>query len=122
MTNKEYADNLRLLADFFEQHTEVKIPYNAGEFNYYSAQSKTEMATLARALGKCDKVVTDTFFELHAQIGEIKFRASTWREKICTRRQVGSISVPASPEVLIPAREAGETPVYEWHCPDSLFD
>ena len=122
MTNKEYADSLRLLADFFETHPEVAIPYNASEFHYYGAHTKQEVATVARALGRCEKVVNDQFFELHAQIGSIKFRAIASRENVCTRREVGRVMTPATPEVIVPAQPAGERPVYEWHCPDSLFD
>jgi hypothetical protein len=118
MTHKEYADSLRLVADFFEAHVEVELPHDAGVFSYYSAHTREDMAALARALGYCAKETNDSFFELHSMMGHIQFRAIANRDRICTRKQVGTVHVPATPEQIVPARPPTEQPVYAWDCPD----
>lgn len=123
MTNKEYADSLRLIADFFEQHTEIEIPQSE-RFDYYRYDTKADMAKLARALGgKTDKVVSGDWFELHHKFGAITFRAVANRADVCEKRQIGTRPVPeqvlfARPAETIPAHEE---PIYEWVCPDSLL-
>jgi len=121
MTHKEYAESLRMIAAWFELHPEVKVPFDAKEFRYYDASSKTEMATLARALSPCEKCVNDDFFELHAQFGTITFRAVANRRDVCERVVTGTRQVEETviPERIIPAHDEE---IVEWRCPESLLE
>jgi hypothetical protein len=124
MTNKEYAESLRLIADFFEKHQELNVPWRASEFHYLNAFGKEEMARVARALGKCEKDVDETWFMLKKKFGHITFVAKDSRGAICERIAVGTKMVE---ETRTPAREveiipAHEETIYEWKCPESLLE
>jgi hypothetical protein len=119
--HKEYADGLRALADFVEQHPEFPVPTR--EINQCSLDTKEEAAALARALGKCDKQFHGDIFIIAKDFGGVKLRALFYRDKVCKREKVG---VKTIPEQHIPAREAEFVPahtedVYEWRCPGSLL-
>jgi len=118
MTHKEYADSLRTIAKFFEEHEELPLPHDADTFNYFSAYTKPEMALVAHALGSSTKEFTDSMFHLNHQFGTIKFSAIAYREEVCERIVVGKKTVPAhvipaKPEQYIPSAEED---VVEWRC------
>jgi hypothetical protein len=124
MTHKEYADGLRAIADFFEQHEEIGLPHDAEYFSYFSAQTKEEMALLSRALGSCNKKYGDWQFILSRNFGAVTFRAIVSREQICKRVVVGKKAIPghvlpAKPEEYIPAHEED---VIEWQCDEPLLE
>lgn len=126
MTHKQYADSLRQIADFFEQHTDISLPHNGAEFSYFTANSKKDAARLIRALGACKKEYDTAYegsFVITKMFGDIQFMAVLNREAVCERKQVGTRPVP---ETILPAREeqiiaAHEEPVYEWRCSDSAI-
>jgi hypothetical protein len=122
MTNEEYAKGLRLIADFFEKHPDIQVPYDADRFSYFEPQSREEMARVASALGTCEKVFDMAFlgsFALHKQFGLITFRAITNRSDVCTKRVVGTRHVPAVivPASLIPSHDEE---IVEWDCESIL--
>ena len=119
MTNKEFADSLRMIADFFEGH-DFPVPETHHTFSYYDLDTKEEMARLARALGSCEKELDEKFLRLRHKFGKITFEAIANRFQICERVVVGKKIVP---EVVIPERRipASEVEIIEWHCPDSLL-
>lgn len=129
MTNVEYANSLRLIADFFASHPEIPIPHDATPFNYFSANSKESIARLVRALGACEKRYDAAFagsFEIHKTFGTITFRAIADRDRVCERVVVGKKTVP---ETVIPAKPmeperviaAHEEDVIEWRCEESIL-
>ena len=120
MTHKEYADSLRLIADFFENNEQVALPHDAEEFRYFAAQSKEDMSTVAKALGSCKKVILDDFFELHAKFGAILFNAVANRGRVCERVVVGKETIPERvvPEQIVPEHEVE---IIEWRCPEALM-
>jgi hypothetical protein len=109
MTNFEYAESLRMLADFYEQHLEVPPPYNAAEHSYCCLLPE-DMTTIARALGTCEKEYAGEVFYLKKDIGRIKFSAFIMREKICKRVVTGTKQVPKR---VIPAHVEE---IVEWKC------
>jgi hypothetical protein len=116
VTNKEYAESLRSIADFFEQHPEVSLPYDHAEFNYIRSEAK--VSPVARALGTCTKVYDGAYpgsFELQRSFGSIRFRAIWKRETVCERIEVGKKTIPEQ-LMFIPEHEE---PVYKWRCPKS---
>lgn len=125
MTHKEYAESLRLIADFFEQHEEIEIPHDAESFNYFQARSRSELGRLIRAFdGSCTKHYDESFrgsFDVRKKFGSITFKAICYRDTVCERIEVGKrtipeLVVPARPEEVIPAHDE---PVYEWSCNDA---
>jgi len=125
MTHKEYADSLRAIADFFEQHEEVPLPHDAHNFDYYSANTREAMATVATALGSCAKrlIADSTLFALERPFGNVAFRAIAIRENVCKRVVTGkkfvpSRIIPAMPERVVPAEEVD---IIEWRCDEPLL-
>ena len=126
MTHKEYADSLRQIADFFEQHTEVKLPYDAENFNYFDAVTKNQIAQLARALGEVKKefdVGWEGSFAIVHQFGHIQFRAMANKASVCVRvvtgtRLVEEKVIPSVPECIIPAHQEE---IVEWKCSEPIL-
>lgn len=120
MTRKEYAEGIRLIADFFEKHEDIELPHDADAFRYFSAHTKEDMGKLARALGKADKLIEDDFFLLRTMFGSLPFLAYARRDDVCERIVTGKKTIPETviPEHVVPAHEV-ET--VEWNCPDSLL-
>jgi len=111
MTNAEYVESLRKVADWFESHPEVKPPHDADEIGLYNIHSRAEMETVARAFGSCEKEYTDSgYFKLKKKVGDIEIVAVASREQVCNRKIVGSKFIP---EQVIPARTVD---VVEWEC------
>lgn len=124
MTHKKYAESLRMIADFFEVHEEIDLPNDSGAFNYFRANTRDEMAKLARALGDGVKKEYDKDFggsvALSKTFGSIDFRVIAYRSSVCKRIVTGKQMVERRviPETVI---EAHEEDVYEWDCSEPLL-
>ena len=112
LTNAEYATSLRLIADWFESHPEVKPPHDAHEIVLYNVHTRAEMETVARNMGSCEKEYTEGFFKLKKQIGAIELRAVASRDQVCKKRIVGTRIVPE--QVISEHVEE----LVEWECFD----
>ena len=126
MTRKEYADSLRMIADFFEHHEEIALPHDAAAFNYLAVHTRSQIASLVRALGTCTKHYNEDFigaFAVRRMFGSIAFRGIANRDAVCERVEVGQnhipeCVIPAKPEETIPAHIE---PIYEWRCSDTTL-
>ena len=75
------------------------------------------------AMGSCEKQYVGDFFRLAKKFGAITLIYHFYRDKVCTRRVVGTKVVP---EEVIPAREAQVIPetvveIVEWDCGEPLL-
>lgn len=118
MTNKEYADSLRLIADFFDTHTEFSPPTGAEKIEDCHVYSKHQLSALARALGDCEKQFDVDFkgaFALVHKFGSIEYRSVQTRETVCKRVVV---AVKHVEKLVIPQTviEAHDEEVIEWDC------
>src|ERR1019366_185037 len=113
MTNKEYANSLRLVADWFEAHPEVEPPHDAEEIALYNVHTRAEMETVARNMGTCEKEYTDGYFKLRKKFEGITLVAVASREQVCKRKVVGAKLVP---EQVIAAHNVD---IVEWECFDT---
>ena len=118
MTATEYANGLRLLADWFDAHPEVETPGN--EISVYGTDSKENAALTMRALTPCAKKYTESIFSLSREFGPIMLRYVFMRNAVCTPRVVGQREVEAK---VIPAKfeperfiEAHTEDIIEWDC------
>jgi hypothetical protein len=121
MTHKEYADSLRLIADWFEQHEEIPLQSTYDTFSYYALDTRDEMAMLAKALGgKVEKEFEDDWFRLKRQFGKITFIATANRAQVCRKVIVGKKTVVQSvPESY--RDESVEVDDVRWECDEPLF-
>ena len=125
MTHKEYADSLRMIAEFYEAHEEVGLPY---EHEIFQDFQSVNIRPLARAFGSAFTKEYDEDFEgsfaISKMFGKIEFRCTTSRGEFCVKKVVGKRHVD---EVRIPAREETVIPehyedIVEWDCSESLME
>jgi len=124
ITAIEYANGLRELADWIEEHPEMPRP--GPTLNVYELNSRDEAVACLKALGSCKKEYTENNFYLSREFGPIKLAFMFYRTAVCKRRvvgvkEVGTAVVPARiiPEEIIPAHTEE---IVEWDCGESLLE
>jgi len=116
MTPIEYAASLRQIAGWYEAHPGMPVPSDP-TLRISAPDTPEDVARLARELAPCEKTIGhDTnLFVLRRVFGTITLELLFWRSTVCTRRVVGTVSVP---EVVIAAHSKD---LVEWDCPDSVL-
>ena len=122
MTNAEYANGLRQIANFLESHPEIPLPTNT--LSCYAMTNKKIAGLVARALsdgGRCEKIFEDSILRLKRNFGEIELEYIGMRENVCEQVRVGTRVVPERYVPPQPATEGQVIPeheeaVYEWRC------
>jgi hypothetical protein len=111
--NTEFAEGLRKVADFYEQHPEVVAPRIS--IDNFALSSKEEASAVARALGSCRKTYSDDMLTISRDFGPVEVRFYFTRSEVCTRKVVGIETVPAE---FVPAytRPARTRDIVEWEC------
>ena len=111
MTAHEYADGLRQIADWYEEHPEIPVPH-MDSVDIYAVRDRDDLQRVARALGHCEKdsATAESLFALKRRFGALWLRFCWNRAQVCTRRVIG---VEEIAEHVIPActRE-----IVEWDC------
>ena len=118
MTPKQYAESLRLIADWYEQQADtIPMPSNfEGPVLYWENEEKQAALAreVARALGDAEKVHIDEYFTLKRRFGEIELKFLFKRSSVCIRRVVDRVIVP---ERIIPTYIKE---IVEWDCSSIL--
>lgn len=114
---KEFCDGLRALADWYEAHQDIAVPF-APCVNNAALDTKDEAANVIRALGSCEKLYGDTIVTIRKKFGSVSADFIFFRQEVCTLKVVGKREVP---ETVIEAREAVVIPAHtvditEWEC------
>jgi hypothetical protein len=121
MTNEELVSSLRELADFYEQHPTLPVPYDlenpSGMFVFFYGiedsfkQVLKEIGSFKKEFGN----PSPEDFCAIKQVGSLKLRLHTKRETVCTPRVVGKrvIKRHVIPEQIV---EAHEEEIVEWDC------
>ena len=121
MTNKQYADSLRMIADFYARHDELEAPYGSESLIDFSSEN---FLKYARAMGDGALKEFDKDFKgsiaIVKQFGFIQLRAVNTKSNVCTRRVVGTSHIARQ---IIPERiiEEHEEEIVEWDCHESLL-
>ena len=117
MTPKQYAESLKLLAEFYDDvPDDFPVPYVANSFNCYIKVFNNKAEQLAQAikvtqiLGGIEKEYFDNFAYLKRKFGELELQFVLDRDAVCTRKVVGTKVVP---EQTLPARIEE---IVEWDC------
>lgn len=109
MTGQDFAAALRQIADWYEAHPDVPT---ASYVDVVSVKdSREEADRLARALGSAKKDFSGNVFILARDFGGVSLRFLFWRAAVCTRRVIGSRSIPAQP-----ATPEREEEIVVWDC------
>jgi len=114
----EYANGLRLLADWFEAHQDVELLPT--KLTIYPEETKENAARTLRALSPCAKEYRDELFSLTRKFGVITLDYCFYRKTVCVARVVGTKEVPETvvPERIEPAKvvPAHTVDIVEWDC------
>ena len=123
--NHEVIEQCRAFADFLERHDDlpkVSTPEFEAYF-FWSDDAKANVAAFARAgmndagVNEVEKEYSSAYFYLRL-LGGFTLRVCTDREKVCTRREVGTETVTQRqlPEGVKHVDVEVERPIYEWDC------
>jgi len=117
-----YADGLRQLADFVEEHPSLFETGLSETFNIF-VNSREELAKKAREMGTAEKYEAGSFYYLRRHFGPHHLDLCVEREKICKRVQTGvrTIEKPDPKAVAALPTIKVEEPIFEWECPDSIL-
>ena len=111
MTNQEYANGLRMLADWYEGHPEAPQPHEPHILTFNEVYLENVRKVLRAFGGSWDKEASGGLMYFHSTFGPFKLKMYTGQETVCTCRLVGTKIIPAQP-----AEPEREVPVYEWDC------
>lgn len=114
MKASEFANALRAVADWYDEHPEVPAPYEAA-FNVF-VESKEMLATIARLAAPMSKGQSESWFWLRRDLGPARVEFNVPRQQVCERRVVGHRVVP---EQHIPEHKVE---IVEWDCQPILPD
>lgn len=132
MKRLEYVAALRELADYVETHEfpeTRKSSYSDMEFDLFDApklnwyvDDKALFGTICAAMGSFEKVRNEysTGAKKVLTAGAV-VELSASRSTVCTRRVVGTKTIPATEE-RIEAQPEREIEVVEWECPESFIN
>lgn len=107
------VDDLRALADFLEARPNFPT-LTMPVFNAF-VYEKQRFTVAARLMGNAKKYSVGDFFYLQKTFGQIRLDLCIGRELVCTRREVGTMTIAAKP-----AQAERTVRVYEWDCPKVL--
>ena len=118
-TVHEFAEALRKLARWYEEHPDIPRPSDPALCVY--AIDHVDITFLARTLGTFTKEVTASggLYMIARDFGGVVLRFVYNRDTVCTKRVVGTRTVPATPAQ--PACPEHEEEIVEWDCPHSLL-
>lgn len=116
MTNSTFIFSLRQIADFYETHPELPIPF-LSEINGY-VTTKEELKQVANNLGSCHKTYNNSLFTLSKEFGEILLSFHAGREQVCERVVIGKKMVEKE-IVIATEKKMVEEEIVEWKCTDT---
>lgn len=128
LTNAQFIETLRVMAEFYEAHPTAPIP---SDFHYGWLRCHTfglepeAVKELLRSLGSFAKEYEDAYFIAKVQVGHITLDFVNYRDKVCTRKVVGTKTVPQqvipssyTEEQVIPEHEEE---IVEWDCTEAVM-
>jgi hypothetical protein len=130
-THAEFVQGLRELAQFYEDHLEVKLPQYSSHFSVFAneylygskEEAKETVIAAAKAFGHSEKIYSQESFQLVKEFtGGIKLTVLTDRKVVCTPVVVGKKTIPGRVEPAVAERYIPEATVdeIEWKCESIL--
>lgn len=133
MKRVEYIAALRQLADYLESHEitdTYKNRWSGKDEDLFSAphlevytDNKELFGNICGAMGSFIKEVSDySTGAVHKLPSGAYFGVRASRSVVCKRVIVGTKTVPAKEEEIIPAEPEHEEEIVKWECPESFID
>lgn len=128
MKRLEYVAALRELADYVEarEFPDTRLGYGNRIDAFerpaltFWLNDKRDFGLFAAAMGSFEKAVTDYSTAANHTTPTINVRVVASRETVCTKKVLGTRTVDAKPEEIIPAVEEHEEEIVAWECPESF--
>lgn len=122
---KEYATGLRLVADFYEAHPELKLPWTQSSdgktfWVQLEESEKHLLVEFAKAFGTFLKNADSSSFSIVKPFGTLAIKVEISRKSVCTAEVVGKRTVTRKVPVQF-REETVEEDVIEWQCPGSIL-
>ena len=122
MTHKEYADSLRMIADFFERHVELVLPHDAAELAIFNVHDKATLRPWIAALGSIQKGLHgDVQLKVMHTFGHITLTIYISRGNVCKLRVLGTKKVIEKVPIQFEEREK-EVEITTWDCEPLLTE
>lgn len=123
MTERELKlQGMRECLEWLENHPEVELTAPEINGHVYGNNAKERMGQHARAMGHADKDFIQQWAYLRKRFsGGVRYSVSVSREDVCERVVVGTKTIPAHADYVIPAAPETEVEIIEWRC-SSLLD
>jgi hypothetical protein len=122
LTTSEFVAGLRKLADLYEAHPEVRLPYYLGRVGEtIFCHNAEDFAAAVRMFGQGAKSDGGDTLDFTPEF-PLPIQVQAFKSDICKRRQVGKRIVAAHPECVIPACLEHVEPIYIWDCKPFLSD
>ena len=131
--NNRLVSRLRAIADFIEAHPDIPMYcatvtcYDFAAVNVLfrgsdPAEERRNMTAFARAIGHIEKREhVGSHYFVNGKIGDVPVKAQVTREAVC-KRVVVEETLPAEPEVTIPAKPARTVKIEKWECDEPIAD
>ena len=125
-TSTELVTYLRAVADFYEEHPKAPLPLWLTGLDLGVYLTEDNAKQVLASIGSFTKTFEGERFVATKEMGGgiLEFRVG--RESVCTKRVVGTKTVPASfePKRVTPAKfiEAHEEEIVEWDCEPILAE
>jgi len=117
---KPYVDSLRQVADFFESHPTLKLPFLPQNINLFFFD-KDELLSVYKGTGKtAEKIFADSYVYLRLHFGVINIDLCIQRDKVCTLETITRKVLKQVPTTFV-EQEVEET-INKWNCPESIFE
>ena len=118
---QKFAADLRVMADFIEQHEEIPLPNLPCKIDLYNLTPE-QAPIIAKAFGSAKKeYLGDSFFVLKKFFSDLVSIEATWnREKVCTKVVVGKKTVARQVPIAYELKNVEEE-IIEWRCTDPVL-
>jgi hypothetical protein len=121
-SNQKIVSELRALADLLERNEVLNQMWfcNSSALVCRVDTKEELVSAITTAGGKWNKEDAGDSLCVTRHIGAAYVRLFISRDQVCEKR-VTKKTVPAKPEMILPAQPERTVDVVEWHCPDSIL-
>jgi len=117
--NRELIDGLRAMADWLEDHPQD--PNGSVTLNLFP-NDRDALLKAIQGVGRVEKQAIDKWYYLRKRFSShVTIEWNQSRESVCERVVVGTKTIAAEPEKIIPAKPERVEEVVEWRCPESIL-
>lgn len=129
MKKSEYVSSLRKLADFIELSDfpdSWKSAWGSDEawpepcVSLFVYDKKT-FGDFCRNIGSFEKSSSGSYLTTTRKLENARITVNAYRERVCEKVHVGTKTIQATEERIIPAEPEHDEEIYEWKCPDSFL-